>query len=322
MDLEGQTLRYYLKVFNVFIFIFLILFFSYFIFIFNKRIDIKKNIIEISKGENIESVYIKNFNNFKKLDILFINLYYRLNKLLLNKFIHFGHFYIDENISSYDLLKIITKPSNVLNKITIVEGWSKIQLQKELLKHFEGVYQIPYEDIIADTYFYKKNGDFKSFVDSLIDSKNKYFKKLNQNKLFKFLSQEEIIIFGSLIEKEGLGIEDKRKISSVIFNRLNKNMKLQIDATVIFAITKGKYDLKRKLLKSDLKFDDKYNTYKYKGLPPKPISYVGRQTLNIIFENYQTDFLFYFFNKSLNSHIFSKNYEEHRDKLNEYRNSE
>ncbi len=321
MDLEGQTLRYYLKVFNIFIFLFLILFFSYFIFIVNKSIDIKKNIIEISKGENVGSVYIKNFNNFKKLDILFINLYYRLNKLVLNKFIHFGHFYIDENISSYDLLKIITKPSNVLNKITIVEGWSKIELQKELLKHFEDVYQIPYEDIIADTYFYKKNGDYKSFVDSLIDSKNKYFEKLNQNKLFKFLSQEEIIIFGSLIEKEGLGIEDKRKISSVIFNRLNKNMKLQIDATVIFAITKGKYDLKRKLLKSDLKFDDKYNTYKYKGLPPKPISYVGRQTLDIIFENYQTDFLFYFFNKSLNSHIFSKNYEEHRYKLNEYRNS-
>ncbi len=322
MDLEGQILRYYLKVFSVSIFIFFILFFSYFIFIVNKKIDIKNNIIEISKGENIDSVYIKNFNNFKKIDIYVINLYYRFNKFLQNKFIHFGHFYIDENISSYNLLKIITKPSNILNKITIIEGWSKIELQKELLKHFEDVYQIPYEDIIADTYFYKKNGDFKSFVDSLSDSKNQYFKKLNQNKLFEFLSQEEIIIFGSLIEKEGLGIEDKRKISSVILNRLNKNMKLQIDATVIFAITKGKYDLKRKLLKSDLKFDDKYNTYKYKGLPPKPISYVGRQTLDIIFENYQTDFLFYFFNKSLNSHIFSKNYEEHRDKLNEYRNSE
>ena len=322
MDLEGQILRYYLKVFSVSIFIFFVLFFSYLIFIVNKKIDIKNNIIEISKGENLDSVYIKNFHNFKKLDIYAINIYYRLNKLLLNKFIHFGHFYIDENISSYNLLKIITKPSNILNKITIIEGWSKIELQKELLNHFEDVYQIPYEDIIADTYFYKKNSDFKSFVDSLTDTKNKYFKKLNQNKLFKLLSQEEIIILGSLIEKEGLGIEDKRKISSVILNRLNKNMKLQIDATVIFAITNGKYDLKRKLLKSDLKFDDEYNTYKYKGLPPKPISYVGRKTLDIIFENYQTDFLFYFFNKSLNSHIFSRNYEEHRDKLNEYRNSE
>ena len=322
MDLEGQILRYYLKVFNIFIFIFLVLFFSYFIIIVNKNIDIKKNIIEISKGENVESVYIKNFNNFKKLDILFINLYYHLNKLLLNKFIHFGHFYIDENISSYELLKIITKPSNVLNKITIVEGWSKIKLQKELSKHFEDVYQIPYEDIIADTYFYKENSDFKSFVNKLIVSKNKYFEKFIQNKLFEFLSQEEIIIIGSLIEKEGLDNVDKRKISSVIFNRLNKNMKLQIDATVIFAITKGQYDLKRKLLKKDLQIDDKYNTYKYKGLPPKPISYVGKQTLDVIFENYQTDFLFYFFNKSLNSHIFSRNYEEHRDKLNEYRNSE
>ncbi len=321
MDLEEQILRYYLKVFSVFTFIFFVLFFSYFIFIVNKKIDIKKNIIEISKGENTDSIYIKNFNNFNNLDILFINLYYRLNKFLLNKFIHFGHFYIDENISTYDLLKIITKPSNILNKITIVEGWSKIKLQKELSKHFENVYQIPYEDIIADTYFYKKNSDFKSFVNNLIKSKNKYFKKLNQNKIFKLLSQEEIIIFGSLIEKEGLDIVDKRKISSVIFNRLNINMKLQIDATVIFAITKGRYDLKRKLLRSDLKIDDKYNTYKYKGLPPKPISYVGRQTLDIIFENHQTDFLFYFFNKSLNSHIFSKNYQEHRDKLNEYRKS-
>ena len=320
--MEGQILRYYLKVFSVSIFIFFVLFFSYLIFIVNKKIDIKNNIIEISKGENLDSVYIKNFHNFKKLDIYAINIYYRLNKLLLNKFIHFGHFYIDENISSYNLLKIITKPSNILNKITIIEGWSKIELQKELLNHFEDVYQIPYEDIIADTYFYKKNSDFKSFVDSLRDTKNKYFNKINQNELFKLLSQEEIIILGSLIEKEGLGIEDKRKISSVILNRLNKNMKLQIDATVIFAITNGKYDLKRKLLKSDLKFDDEYNTYKYKGLPPKPISYVGRKTLDIIFENYQTDFLFYFFNKSLNSHIFSRNYEEHRDKLNEYRNSE
>jgi len=321
LDLEGQILRYYLKVFSVYIFIFFVLFFSYLIFIVNKKIDIKNNIIEISKSESIDSVYIKNFHNFKKLDIYVINIYYRLNKFLLNKFIHFGNFYIEKNISSYDLLKIITKPSNVLNKITIIEGWSKIKLQKELRKHFDDVYQIPYQDIIADTYFYKKNSDFKSFVDNLIYSKNKYFKKFNQNKLFKFLSQEEIIIIGSLIEKEGLGIEDKRKISSVIFNRLNKNMKLQIDATVIFAITKGKYDLKRKLLRSDLKFDDKYNTYKYKGLPPKPISYVGRETLDIIFENYQTDFLFYFFNKSLNSHIFSTNYEEHRDKLNEYRKS-
>ena len=47
-----------------------------------------------------------------------------------------------------------------------------------------------------------------------------------------------------MIEKEGMDYYDKRNISSVIMNRINKNMKLQIDATVLFAITDGNYDLK------------------------------------------------------------------------------
>ena len=69
------------------------------------------------------------------------------------------------------------------------------------------------------------------------------------------------MVIGSLIEKEGFDTEDKKMISSVIFNRLNKNMKLQIDATVLYAITNGKYDLKRKLLLSDLKIEHPYNIY-------------------------------------------------------------
>ena len=72
---------------------------------------------------------------------------------------------------------------------------------------------------------------------------------------------------------------------------------------------------------SDLKIDHPYNTYINYGLPPKPISYVGKKTLDIIFENYKTDFMFYFFNYDLNRHIFSKNYKDHIKKLNEYRNN-
>ena len=96
-------------------------------------------------------------------------------------------------------------------------------------------------------------------------------------------------------------------------------MKLQIDATVLYAITDGKYNLDRNLLLNDLKIDNPYNTYINYGLPPNPISFVGTKTIDIIFENYKTDYLFYFFNKSLDKHVFSKTYEEHRNKLNEYR---
>ena len=97
-------------------------------------------------------------------------------------------------------------------------------------------------------------------------------------------------------------------------------MKLQIDATVIFALTDGEYDLERKILLSDLNINHPYNTYKIKGLPPQPISYVGKKTLDILFENYESEFLFYFFDKSLNRHIFSENYKKHKKKLYEYRN--
>ena len=72
----------------------------------------------------------------------------------------------------------------------------------------------------------------------------------------------------------------KKKISSVIFNRLKKNMKLQIDATVLFALTNGEYDLDRNLTLRDLKINHPYNTYFIRGLPPKPIAYVGTKTID------------------------------------------
>ena len=157
--------------------------------------------------------------------------------------------------------------------------------------------------------FYKVFGD----DDKLLTGKKIWAKNL------KKFNVNELMIIGSLLEKEGLDEEDKRKISSVIFNRLDKKMKLQIDATVLFAITNGQYDLNRKLLLSDLKINHPFNTYINKGLPPEPISYVGKNTLDILFENNKNDFLFYFFNYSLNKHIFSKSFKEHKKKLYEYR---
>ena len=72
-------------------------------------------------------------------------------------------------------------------------------------------------------------------------------------------------------------------------NRLKLNMKLQIDATVIFSLTGGNIHLERKLTYDDLKIKNPYNTYMNFGLPPGPISYVGHKTIELIFEDYKTD---------------------------------
>ena len=319
--MEEQILRYYLKVFSITTIILVLIYVSFF-YVLNKKIILKNEILTISKGEKLEKILNKNIQNLSNIEFFIINKYYQINYILFNNFIHYGDFYIDNNITTNQLLKIITKASNILNKITIVEGWSQKELLKELSKHFEVYEDISYEQVIADTYYYEKNKDLNYFLNNLKDYKNSYFEKNRNNKISKLYSEKDIMIIGSLIEKEGLDINDKRKISSVIFNRLNKKMKLQIDATVLFAITDGNYNLNRKLLRSDLKFEHPYNTYQYYGLPPSPISYVGKKTLDIIFENYKSDFLFYFFNNSLKRHIFSNNYDEHVNKLNEYRNNQ
>ncbi len=320
MVLGGQILHYYLKVFSLIIVTFLIITFLYAFYVLNRNLDISDKLITIKKGERFESFLNQNINDLLRLELLILKIYYKTSNVLLDKFIHFGEFYIEQDISALKLLEIISNPSNVINRITIVEGWTNKQLNFELSKFFKKTKDIAYEDIIADTYFLEKNSDFKNFNKNLITIKSKYMNNFKDNIVYKKFTENEIMTIGSLLEKEGLDIEDKKKISSVIFNRLNKKMKLQIDATVIYALTNGEYNMKRNLLLKDLKIDHPYNTYIYNGLPPKPISYVGKETLDIIFENYKTDFLFYFFNKSLNRHIFSKTYEEHRKKLNDYRN--
>ena len=96
-------------------------------------------------------------------------------------------------------------------------------------------------------------------------------------------------------------------------------MKLQIDASTIFSITKGKFKLNRELLIKDLKIKDMHNTYYIKGLPPSPICFVSKKTIEIVLEDYKSEYLFYFYNKDLKKHIYSKTFDQHKIKLNKYR---
>ncbi len=319
--MEEQILRFFLKVFSIILIISVVSIYYTFYLSLNKNIIFENDILKIEKGENIQNILKKNTRNINFLDIIYIKLYFKINSLYNAKFIHYGKFHINKKFTLIELISLISKPSNFYKKVTIIEGWSKEQLKNELSKNFNNIFNIPYSDILADTYYIDYNMNFSSFLEMLRKFKINYFKKKLDNELLELYSIEDIIIIGSLLEKEGLGIEDKRNISSVIFNRLKDGMRLQIDATVLYAITEGKYNLKRNLLLSDLKINHPYNTYIIKGLPPKPIAYVGKKTLDIIFENYKSDFLFYFFNKSVNRHMFSKTYKEHKFKLNEYRKS-
>ena len=323
MVLEEQIQLFCLRHISKYLIIFLLILFFFILFLtslFNKNINIDNQIIEIKKGENLKNITSNIFTNHNKFEKYLFYQYIIIWDKFFDK-IDYGKFSINDNANLIDLINIISKPSNVYEKFTVIDGWQKYQLIELLNLKFNDSIKISYQDILADTYLYRSTDNLDKLFKLMINFKNDFFIKYKDNKILNKFSVNDIFIIASLVEKEGINDEDKKLISSVIFNRLNKNMKLQIDASTIFAITKGKYKFSRKLTYEDLKIKDSYNTYYIKGLPPNPICFVGKKTIEIVLEDNKSDFLFYFYNENMKKHIYSKTFKDHKRKLKEYRNN-
>jgi UPF0755 protein len=114
------------------------------------------------------------------------------------------------------------------------------------------------------------------------------------------LGAYQLIVAASLVESEAKVHEDRPLIASVISNRLEIGMKLQIDATVLYAIGH-----KERVLYKDLEVDSPYNTYRIDGLPPTPISAVGRASLEAMLRPEKTTYLYYVLSDKSGKHAFA-----------------
>ncbi len=120
------------------------------------------------------------------------------------------------------------------------------------------------------------------------------------------LSDTEIIVLASLIEREAKIEEERPIVAAVIYNRLAIDMRLQIDATVQYALNQRK----ERLLFSDLEVDSPYNTYKVKGLPPGPIAAPGAASIAAALAPADVDYLYYVLKDSEGHHAFTRTYDE------------
>jgi UPF0755 protein len=125
----------------------------------------------------------------------------------------------------------------------------------------------------------------------------------------------EMFILSSIVEKETSINEERYKIAGVFYNRIDKGMRLQSDPTVVYALTQGKSKLERKLLRKDLRFKSKFNTYMNKGLPPEPICYPGLDSLKAVIFPEKNNLFFFVADPKNNGHIFSKDYDQHLENI-------
>lgn len=123
-------------------------------------------------------------------------------------------------------------------------------------------------------------------------------------------SAEDLLILASLIEKETGVSDERRQVSSVFVNRINKGMRLQTDPTVIYGITKGEGILGRGLRRSELRAETAYNTYVIDGLPPTPIANPGRASLMAAANPDETPYIF-FVADGTGGHAFAVTLDEH-----------
>jgi UPF0755 protein len=117
----------------------------------------------------------------------------------------------------------------------------------------------------------------------------------------------QIVIIASLIEREAKIEKDRPLIASVIYNRLARPMRLQIDATVEYAILLKTGHYKYPLLLEDYtNVDSPYNTYQHDGLPPGPIASPGLAALKAALDPANTDFYYYVLTSDQRSHCFAR----------------
>ena len=148
---------------------------------------------------------------------------------------------------------------------------------------------------------------------------NKHFQVFNElaknsNDLPMSLTHHEMVTLASIVEKE-TGLEEERGlVGSVFLNRLAKGMRLQADPTVRYGLKKNNGPLSR----DDLKNPSSYNTYKFPGLPPGPITNPGREAIKAVLFPVESDYL-YFVAKDDKSHHFSRTLQEHNKAVSRYR---
>ena len=185
------------------------------------------------------------------------------------------------------------------------EGRVKSPLQPPGVTNLEGL-------LFPSTYNVGEKDDERRILQKMVDAMASVTTRLDvaTRSRARNLSPYELIVVASLIEREAKVQDDRPLVAQVVYNRLAKNQKLQIDATVIYAL--GQSGKKTRVTNADLKAPGPYNTYENLGLPPTPIAAPGEAAIQAALEPAPGTFLFYVVIDKNGRHAFANTGAEHQ----------
>ena len=163
--------------------------------------------------------------------------------------------------------------------------------------------------LFPDTYNIGENWGAKEIIDKMLEQFDKNWTDDRQKRADDLqMTVKEVVTLASLVERETLFDAERPVVAGVIYNRLNADMLLQIDATIQYILG----EQKDRILYSDLEIESPYNTYQNKGLPPGPIASPGIASIDGTLDPAPSAYLYYQTKKEGNGeHYFCETYEEH-----------
>ena len=129
------------------------------------------------------------------------------------------------------------------------------------------------------------------------------------------MSRAEVITLAAIVNEESRKVDERPRVAGVYLNRLRRGMKLQADPTVVYAMKRQANDFEmvfRRVLYKDLEIKSPYNTYKYRGLPPGPITMPDISSVDAVLNAESHNYLFFVVDpKNPGYHLFASTYNEH-----------
>jgi len=296
-------------------------------------------VFEVYKGASLNSIAEDLEEAGLIKSALFIKVYNKIKGSTI--LIKMGSYNIDKNLTTLEIVNQLVEGKQKLLSVSIPEGITIRKIgnilseagitssEKFIEAAADGSYLKKYEIeayslegfLFPDTYSFQLDFPAENVVHHMVDV---FFVKLAEvYPDYKMLTSKQIynkVVLSSIIEKEYRVAEEAPKMASVFYNRLDQGWPLQSCATVVYVITEKQMKKHpERVLYSDLEIDSEFNTYKYQGLTPAPISNPGVVALDAVFNPAQTDYMFFVVNDvNKGTHLFSKSYSDHEQAAQDY----
>ncbi|ALS01657.1 aminodeoxychorismate lyase [Enterococcus silesiacus] len=166
------------------------------------------------------------------------------------------------------------------------------------------------------TYDYYKDAKLEDFVDQMVAKTNSVIEPFIPMVHAKGMTIQQVLTLASLVEKEGIKEDDRKKIAQVFFNRIAANMPLQSDISILYALGEHKELVTYK----DLEVDSPYNLYKNTGYGPGPFDSPSEQAINAVLNPTPNNYLYFVAEISTGNVYFAETYEQHQEYVDKYVN--